>query len=184
MDKPTARKIFLSQQFTQETAKLVISTILDINDKDDLIENELKTTYGATYERKPILIYIDSYGGTCYQAFGIISVVEASKTPVHTIVTGCAMSCGFLLLISGHKRFAYQHSTVLYHQVSSGAIGTLKELEDNVEEAKRLNKKLQKLTLDKTSITKSRLKEVNDKKIDWYMDAQEALKLKIVDEII
>ena len=94
-------------------------------------------------------------------------VIENSKTPVWTIVTGCAMSCGFMMLICGHRRFAHKLSTPLYHQVSSGGWGTLKELEANLEETKRLQKILEKITLEKTEISKARLKEVFEQKIDW-----------------
>ena len=64
-----------------------------------------------------IKIYIDSYGGQVYQCFGLIGVME-SKTEIHTVCSA-AMSCGFIILINGHKRFAYRHATPLYHRVSS-----------------------------------------------------------------
>jgi ATP-dependent Clp protease protease subunit len=184
MEKPVSRKIYLSEQFTQESIKLVTKSIDEINDKDDTLERELLITYGLTYERKPIELKIDSFGGMVYMAFGLISVLENSKTPIHTIVTGCAMSCGFLLLICGKKRFAHKHSTILYHQVSSGGRGTLKELEDNIVETRRINKVLRDVTLAKTKISKARLKECYEKKIDWYITAEEALKLGIIDEIL
>ena len=116
--------------------------------------------YGIEYKPKPIKIYIDSYGGAVYQCFGLLSVMERSKTPIHTIVTGCAMSCGFLILISGHKRFAHKMSTPLYHQVSSGAFGKVQDMEEKVEEAKRLQKQIEEYTMERTNIEKKKLKKV------------------------
>ena len=50
------------------------------------------------------------------------------------------MSCGFMILISGHRRFAHRYSTPLYHQVSSAAIGKLNDMEDSLKEAKEITK--------------------------------------------
>lgn len=47
-------------------------------------------------ERKPILLYIDSNGGSLTDTFTIIDAIKLSKTPIWTIVTGCAYSGGFL----------------------------------------------------------------------------------------
>jgi ATP-dependent Clp protease protease subunit len=94
------------------------------------------------------------------------------------------MSCGFLILISGHKRFCYRLSTPLYHQVSSGNFGDIKTIEESVAETKRLQKLIEKLTLEKTKISKKKLKKIYKKKFDWFMTADKALKLGVVDEIL
>ena len=49
---------------------------------------------------------------------------------------------------------------------------------------KHNEKLLEELVLKDTKITKERLKEVNEKKQDWWMDTEEALKLGVIDEII
>jgi ATP-dependent Clp protease protease subunit len=127
---------------------------------------------------------IDSYGGQVYQIFGLLAIMDESKTPIHTYVTGAAMSCGFMLLINGHKRFAYKYATPLYHQVSSGAMGKVKDMEEKIEESKRLQGLIETLTLEKTKITAKKLERIYKTKKDWYMTAEEALKLKVVDEIV
>ena len=77
-----------------------------------------------------------------------------------------------------------QHATPLYHQVSTGFFGNVKEMEESLVEAKRLQEKIEEMTLRKTKISKKRLKKVFDNKVDWFMSAEEALKLKVIDEII
>jgi ATP-dependent protease ClpP protease subunit len=94
------------------------------------------------------------------------------------------MSCGFLIAISGHRRFCYSKSTYMYHQVSSGAIGKAKDLEEDVYETKRLQKMLEQHTLEFTKITKKRLKEVYNAKFNWFMTSDEAKQFSVVDEII
>jgi ATP-dependent Clp protease protease subunit len=89
-----------------------------------------------------------------------------------------------MLLIHGHKRFAYKHATPLYHQVSSGSSGKVKDMEEKLEESKRLQGLLEKLTLEKTKISAKKLERVYKTKKDWYMTAKEALKLGVIDEIV
>ena len=119
-----------------------------------------------------------------YQCFGLLGVMAKSETPIHTIVTGAAMSCGFMILISGHKRFGYELSTPLYHQVSTGFRGNVQDMEESLEETKRLQKKIEKITLERTSISKKKLKSILKNKVDWHMTANEALALGVIDEII
>ena len=89
-----------------------------------------------------------------------------------------------LILINGHKRFAYQHATPLYHQVSSGFYGKVKDMEEKLIEAKRLQGKIEEMTLRLTSISKRKLNDVLKNKVDWYMTAEEALSLGVVDSIL
>ena len=140
--------------------------------------------YDIDYVAKPIKIMIDSFGGQVYQILGLLAIMDESKTPIHTYATGAAMSCGFMLLIHGHKRFAYKHATPLYHQVSSGSSGKVKDMEEKLEESKRLQGLLEKLTLEKTKISAKKLERVYKTKKDWYMTAKEALKLGVIDEIV
>jgi len=149
---PKERQLHLAQQVDQASMNALTKSILEINEDDDYIA-KMSEISGFTYQPKPIEIFIDSYGGYVYQCLGLLGVIEKSNTPVHTIVTGCAMSCGFLISISGHKRFAYDKATFMYHQVSSGASGKLKDLEEEVIETKRLQKILEEHTLAKTKMT-------------------------------
>lgn len=177
------RNIYLSEQISQESVTGVIEKIITINESDAFLEKKAQL-FGFTYERKPIKLYIDSFGGSVYQCLGLISVMGRSETEIHTICTGAAMSAGFVILISGHKRFAHKYSTPLYHQASSFVVGTLKDMEDDVEETKRLQKMLEQIVLEKTSIKKDRLKQVYVEKIDWFLSAEDALKYNVIDEIL
>jgi ATP-dependent Clp protease protease subunit len=181
--KPKERNLFLAQQVTQESINKISQSIIEINEDDQELE-KIYALHDIDYVAKPIKLYIDSYGGYVYQCFGLLGIMRASKVPVHTIVTGCAMSCGFLISITGHKRFGYPKSTYLYHQVSSGVVGTVKEMEDDVIEAKRLQKMIETHTLELTNISKKKLEKVYKTKKDWFIDSDEAIKLKIIDEIL
>jgi ATP-dependent Clp protease protease subunit len=183
LKNPKERNLFLAQQVNQDSINKISQAIIEINEDDEELRKIYKL-HDLVYTPKPIKLYIDSYGGSVYQCFGLLGIMRASKVPVHTIVTGCAMSCGFLISITGHKRFGYPKSTYLYHQVSSGVAGTVKEMEDDVIEAKRLQKMIETHTLELTNISKKKLEKVYKTKKDWFIDSDEAIKLKIIDEIL
>lgn len=180
---PKERQIYFTKQVDQSSIAELTRQIIEINDDDRHLE-KLYKVYDLEYKPKPIKVYIDSYGGAVYQCFGLLSVIERSQTPVHTIVTGCAMSCGFLILLAGHKRFAHKMSTPLYHQVSTGFFGKVQDMEEKLEEAKRLQTQIEDYTKSRTKIGKKKLREILENKKDWYMSADEALELGVVDEIL
>ncbi|MBM3194154.1 MAG: hypothetical protein FJZ60_00135 [Chlamydiae bacterium] len=183
LDKPLTRNLFLAQQVDQDSMNALSKSILEIREHDEYLKSLYKL-HDLSYEPKPIKIYIDSYGGAVYQCFGLLSIMKDKGTPVNTIVTGCAMSCGFMIAIHGAHRSVHRHGTLMYHQVSSGVWGKLKEIEEDVIETKRLQKKIEEMTLENTKITKEKLQKVYDKKRDWYLSAKDSLKWGCVDEII
>ena len=183
LPRPKLRNLYLPEQVTQESMNKLTKSIIDINE-DDAYLVKLYGINDIKYKPAPIKLYIDSFGGAVYQCFGLLGVMEKSQTPIHTFVTGAAMSCGFMILISGHKRFGYVHSTPLYHQVSSGFYGKVKDMEEKLHEVKRLQKKIEEITLEKTKISKTKLAEILENKIDWHMTPEEAVSLGVIDEII
>lgn len=180
---PMKRELFFCKQVDQSTIEELSKKIIEISNHDEYIK-KIYQIHDLNYIPKPIKMYIDSYGGYVYQVMGLLSIMEKSKTKIHTIVTGAAMSCGFMMLILGHKRFAYENATLMYHQISGMTMGNLKDIEDYQIELKRLQDKVEELVIKKTKITKNKLDEIREKKIDWYLTADEALKLGVIDEII
>ena len=57
-------------------------------------------------------------------------------------------------------------------------------MEEQIEETKRLQEQLENIVKEKTNISKKKLKEILDTKKDWYMSAEEALQLGVIDEIL
>ena len=183
LPRPKKRTLYLAAQVNQKSMNDLTKAIIDINQHDRYME-KLYPIYDLEYKPKPIEIYIDSYGGAVYQCMGLLGIMNKSITPIHTIAAGAAMSCGFMILICGHKRFGYEYSTPLYHQVATGFFGKVKDMEESLEETKRLQKKIEEITLERTNISQKRLSEILKNKIDWYMTPEEALRLGVIDGIV
>lgn len=184
LEAPKYRSIFFSKDVDSESVGEAIRQIVEINEHDEKLKVLYSVLYGIEYNPNPIKIYIDCTGGYVYSCFGLLSIIECSKTPIYTIATGAAMSSGLLILVCGHKRFAYELTTFLYHQTSSESLGTAKEMKDDATEIQRIQKIFEDVTIKKTKIPKSKLKNVYETKTDWYFSSAEAKRLCVIDKIL
>lgn len=136
----------------------------------------------AIEDRQPIKIFINSDGGYVATVLHVIDMIHLSKTPVYTIGMGRVYSAGGLLLMAGHKRYIFPHTSCLIHDGSSGAIGSIEKMIDNLEFTKELEKRIKQYILSSTRITE----EIYDQNYrrDWFMFSEEIIKLGIADEIV
>ncbi|MBT9159528.1 MAG: ATP-dependent Clp protease proteolytic subunit 1 [Dehalococcoidia bacterium] len=183
LPNPIGRELFFTKDVDQDSIGTLAAAIIRIQNNDEYLE-KIYSVHNLVYRPFPIRIYIDSYGGDAYACFGLLSVIESCTTPIHTIVTGSAMSAGFLIAIHGHQRFAYPKASLMYHVVSSGAMGTIADMEENLTEMRRLQDAIEEYTLEQTKITPAKLNEIYKSKQDWYLSADDALKFGCIDAII
>lgn len=163
------RIIYMSGQFDEAKAKEIITQLF---------------TFECKSPKKDILMFIDSYGGYVHSFLAIHDVLQLLRCPVATLCVGKAMSCGQMLLISGAKgkRFITPNSRVLVHEVSSGTFGKLKDMENDIEETKKLKVILDNLILKYTKISSKQLKEFMTK--DTFLSASDCIKYGIVDNMV
>lgn len=152
-----------------ELAKVIIQ--MNIEEKDVQAE-----------ELKPIRLFIHSYGGSLEQANFFCDLIQASRIPVITIAMGVAMSAGFLIFLSGCKRYAFAHTQMLIHEGSAAFQGTAGQVEDAQKSYKKQIEEMKRYILEKTSIDEKTFNRNKNK--DWYLTAEELVKYNIVDEII
>ena len=117
------RILFLSDDIDNESVGSITWNILRLIKSDDEKDKKEKD-----YRREPIKLYINSYGGSVYDMWGLIDVILNSKTPIYTYCTGYAMSAAFKIFLAGHKRYCYKHSIFMYHQMSCWRSGKYQDL--------------------------------------------------------
>lgn len=178
---PQRKQDYLSRIFTLgeiENAEAceVIGLIHEINREDERIEGE---------KRKPIKLIINSPGGEIYSGMGIIDAIEGSTTPVHTYVQGHAMSMAFAIASCGHYRYASKRSTFMYHEMSWTATQEkMRHHEQELIEGKRLWKLYDDVIIQNTKISYKTLETIRKERKEWYIIAEDALKLGMIDEIL
>ena len=183
LENPLDRNILFYTDVAQETIGELTGMILNIESHDLQLKKHAKS-YGFKYKPEPIKFFINSYGGDAYACLGLVSIMKNCTTPIHTYVSGCAMSAGFILAINGHKRFCYNNSSYMWHQLSSSAIGKLQEQGENIIESDRIQKLLDQVVFENTNLNEKDLKKLYRGKKDKFFSAQRALELGIVDKIL
>ena len=163
--------------------------IIRVNKFDEKSAKEFQDQMALAHNtgQKVIPVIIDSYGGQVYSLMAMISAIKHAELPVATIVEGKAMSCGAVLLTFGEEglRFADPNATIMIHDVSSGAWGKIEELKADVKEAERLDEKI--FTMMSRNCGKKddyfKKKVFAKKHADWFMDAAEAKKHGMVNQL-
>lgn len=173
------RVIFINEDIKASSVSEAIIAIQRINEYDAKQEEKYKK-----YDRKPIKLYIDSYGGEVYSGLALVNLMTSSKTPIHTYCYSKAMSMGAMIFIAGHKRYIHKNATIMIHQLLSGAFGELKNIEERVESLDELNSILFKIIRKRTNVSKKKLKEIKNLKRDWFIIGKKNIKLGIATDLI
>lgn len=136
--------------------------------------------YGA--EPPPIKLYINSPGGSIFAGLSIVDTIKNSKIPVHTYIDGSACSAATLISCVASKRFMFEHSFMLIHQLRTGMWGKFEEFKDEMENLEMFMDRIRDIYLKNSKMSK---KQVTDfLKREKYFDAKTCLELGLIDEIV
>lgn len=131
----------------------------------------------------PINIVINSDGGDVYEALGMIDYIQSLNVKVNTICRGRAMSAAALLLCSGTgTRAASKHSTIMFHEMSSGIYGKSSDMKANVQHMEKLEEILVDIMSQNSNKDTKFWREITIK--DYYITPEDALELGVIDRII
>lgn len=188
------RIITLFNDVDESTISSSIEKIFQINQEDEeWIKNvqNVMTASGAKFspskidiEMPHIQVLLSTYGGSVYDGLALYDAIKASKTKVDVIIGGKSMSMGTIIMLGSETRKAYRNTTFMIHEMTSGYLGKLADLENDLSESKRLQKILWDIITSETKITQKQLDDIYEKKKDWYLSAEEALELGLITEII
>lgn len=166
-------RIFYIDYEIDETVLEVQRSIICINIADKDIEPAL---------RIPIKIFIDTPGGLLSETMGLATTIIMSKTPVITVNIAESYSGGCLLLLAGHKRYAFPYSKAMLHTGSSGVAGTFEQTEQAQKIYKKQIDEMGSYILEQSGMDERIYKKNKSK--DWYMDAKEQIQYGIVHKIV
>jgi ATP-dependent Clp protease protease subunit len=163
------RIIFLGTDVNEHTANLIVAQLLFLQAEDS---------------KKDIFLYINSPGGSVYDALAIYDTMQYVANDVQTVGIGVQASAAAFLLSSGTKgkRFILPEATVMVHQPSSGTRGKVTDMEIDLKESLRIKHRLNEIMAANTGQTVERIK--NDMERDYWMTSGEAKKYGIVDKVI
>lgn len=163
------RIIFLGSDVNEASANIIVAQLLFLQSED---------------AKKDIYFYINSPGGSVYDALAIYDTMQYVTNDIQTVGIGVQASAAAFLLSSGTKgkRFLLPHSTVMIHQPSSGTRGKVTDQEIDLKESLRIKKLLESIMAGNTGQKPEKIHE--DMERDKWLNADEAKKYGIVDKII
>jgi ATP-dependent Clp protease protease subunit len=161
--------IFLGGPIDDGVANIVIAQLLFLQSEDP---------------KKEISLYINSPGGSVSAGLAIIDTMNHVKNDVSTVCVGIAASMGALILSAGvkRKRFILPNAEVMIHQPLGGAEGQASDIEISAKHIVKTRALINKMLAKNTGQTLAKIEKDVDR--DFFMDAEEAKKYGIIDQIM
>jgi ATP-dependent Clp protease protease subunit len=153
---------------------------------NNIAANKLRVSilqHASEGKDRPIVIYINSYGGSVDSLNCILDTLDSLPNKIITVCAGTAMSCGAVLLAYGDERYIGQNSRVMIHQISSIAFGNLNELKNEVGESKRMNDQIVRILAKKSKKSIKEIKDIFGKNLNEYLTAYGAIKHGLADKV-
>lgn len=161
--------VFLGGPIDDEVANLVIAQLLFLQSEDP---------------KKEISMYINSPGGSVTAGLAIIDTMQHVKNPISTTCVGFAASMAAVILSCGDKgkRVALPNSEIMIHQPHGGVEGQVSDIEIRAKLMLKNRDLLNKILAKNTGQSLSKIEKDVDR--DFFMDADEAKKYGIIDQVV
>jgi ATP-dependent Clp protease protease subunit len=165
------RKIFLWGDVSDKSAKEITEKLLYLE---------------SIGPGKDITFYINTPGGSITAGMAIFDTMKMISSPVSVVVTGMAASMGSILLSAAPKgrRYLYPHSRVMIHQplISGRMVAPAVDINIQAEEMEKLRHELNQILADASGKPLDQVEKDTDR--DFYLNAEEAIKYGLADEIV
>lgn len=133
---------------------------------------------------KDISLYINSPGGVVTAGMSIYDTMQYIRPQVSTLCIGQAASMGAVLLCAGTegKRFCLPHSSVMIHQPLGGYQGQASDIEIHAKQTLKVKNMLTDVIASHSGKDPKTVAKDMDR--DNFLDAQEAKKYGLIDEVL
>ena len=161
--------IFLGGPIDDHAANLIIAQLLFLQSEDP---------------KKDISLYVNSPGGSVTATLAIVDTMNYVKNDVSTVCVGIAASGGAIILSSGQKgkRYALPNAEVRIHQPLGGVEGQATDIAITAKQILKTRENLNKMLAKNSGKSITQIEK--DVERDFYMDAEQAKKYGIIDEIL
>lgn len=163
------RIIFLGGPIDDHTANIIIAQLLFLESEDP---------------KKDISLYVNSPGGSVTSTMAIVDTMNHVRPDISTFCVGLAASGGAIILSAGQKgkRYILPNAEVMIHQPLGGVEGQATDIAITAKHILKTKDNLNKLLAKNTGKSIAQIEK--DAERDFFMDAEEAKKYGIVDEIV
>ena len=134
--------------------------------------------------KKPIQMYINSYGGVVTSGLAMYDTMQFIRSPVHTLCMGTARSMGSFLLMGGEAGFraALPNASLHVHQPLGGFQGQASDMLIHSDEMQRTKKRMIELYAKHCGRSYDEVERTLDR--DRFMTPQEGKEWGLIDTIL
>lgn len=165
---------------------LVLNQDVDMRMIDDaiswIIQWNLEDMCIAKKDRKPITLFIHSYGGDMYVAGPMIDIIRSSETPIKVIGLGLVASAAYLIYLAADERYAFHNTIFLQHDGEIDLSNSTGKAKDTMAFFDGMNERVKNYVLERTTMDEA----IYDKNVnrEFYMYSNTAKDFGIVHKII
>ena len=167
------RLFYLDGEVTEDLLHTVTMQIYKINGIDYEVPEEKRT---------PIVLVINSGGGSVLDGIGLMDAIRQSKTPVIGVCTGYAMSMAFSIFSVCHARISMPNAIFMFHDGYTSNTNTSTKFNDWAVFTPKLDKRINKMIAENSKFTVEYLEQISVHDNYWFAD--EMVEKGIVDSII
>jgi len=151
---------------------------------DDKLANRINKELFALdkVSRKPIVLRINSGGGSLPAGFSIIDTMKTLHCPVITVVTGYACSMAGIIAVAGDQRVMFKHAIWMAHDVSTYTCDYVTKMLDYAEFLKQSQKRLFEFLGKHTKLSQAELTKARNGEL-WLM-AEQAKQKGVCDIVV
>lgn len=151
---------------------------------DDKLANSINKELFAldTISHKPIVLRINSGGGSISAGFSIIDTIRTLHSPIITVVTGWACSMAGLISIVGAERVMFEHAIWMAHDLQAGNADYVTKMINYTDYLKKEQKRIFEFLGKHTKLSSAELTKARNG--DLWLFAKEAKQKGVCDIVV
>lgn len=153
-------------------------------DSEDVTAASFKKELDALGEIDVLNIYVNSPGGSVFQAQAIFSILARQKAQKHAYVDGLAASAASFLIMAADTIYMPKNATMMVHNPMALVIGSAKDLRREADALDKIRVGMIEAYLAHAGdkLSEEKLKELLD--AETWLTAEESYSYGFVDELI
>jgi len=165
--------------------------VLKLNPSRTIVINEQITYFSERFaeqilelgdSKEPIVILIDSPGGSVFSGEKIVSAMEAVKSDIYTVCVGMCASMAAIIHQYGTKRLATDRSVLMFHDAAGMLAGRLNEMLSLLTMVRRKIEKTNHYIANRSKISYEELVRLGAN--NFWIDAEDAMEKGLVDGLV
>lgn len=155
--------------------------IVAVGEVNDEFYTKLVKNILLLKDKKDIKIYLHSPGGQISLAAGIYDLIQSLSCEVTIIILGEASSAASYILQAADRRLISKNSTLMMHDWCCSIDESATNIKNLVKIADKIFDKMVEAYLSKSQMSEKQFR--SKIKSDWYLTAEEAVKLGFADDL-